>query len=348
MRLHCQSKEENSYFCCRKRRLKVMESKKEIAQNQMNQWGKQQIPFLFLIDFELKKPVAIPLSKINPDELLYDIQGRRNFTPPRDTSKPLEFKAHPVTKDRYCKAFRRVQKHIHRGDSFLLNLTFPSTVETNYSLKDIFYHSRAKYKIWFKNHFVSFSPEIFVQTRGRLIRSFPMKGTLDATLPQAEKKLLSNKKELAEHFTIVDLIRNDLSMVAKNVKVNRFRYLDHIKTNKNEILQMSSEIEGILPENFREKLGDILFRMLPAGSISGAPKKKTLEIIRQAEVYQRGFYTGIAGIFDGEDIDSAVLIRFIEQTENGLVYKSGGGITGKSRCEDEYEELIEKIYVPIA
>ena len=313
----------------------------------MNQWGKETVPFLFLIDFEMKKPVAIPLSDINPEEILFDIRGKKNFTQPEQITKPLNFKAFPVSKTRYCNAFQQVQKHIYRGDSFLLNLTFPNRIETNYSLKDIFYNSRAKYKIWFKDLFVSFSPEIFVQTRGRLIRSFPMKGTLDASLPKAEEKLLSDKKELAEHFTIVDLIRNDLSMVAKKVKVNRFRYLDNIKTHKNEILQMSSEIEGKLPENFREKLGDIIFKMLPAGSISGAPKKKTLEIIRQAEACERGYYTGIAGIFDGKNVDSTVLIRFIEQTDNGLVYKSGGGITAKSHCEAEYEELIEKIYVPI-
>ena len=175
-----------------------------------------------------------------------------------------------------------------------------------------------------------------------------MKGTIDATLPDAERLLLNNEKELAEHFTIVDLIRNDLSMVAKNVKVDRFRYIDHIKTHRHELLQMSSEISGELPENYHERIGDILFEVLPAGSVSGAPKKKTVEIIRAAEQYERGYYTGIFGIFDGENIDSGVMIRFIEQTTDGLIYKSGGGITAKSNFEEEYQELIDKIYVPLA
>jgi len=173
-----------------------------------------------------------------------------------------------------------------------------------------------------------------------------MKGTMDATLPDAENQLLNNEKELAEHYTIVDLIRNDLSMVSKNVKVERFRYIEHIKTNRNELLQMSSEISGELPLNYYETLGDLIFKLLPAGSISGAPKKKTVEIIRQAEQYDRGFYTGIFGIFDGENLDSGVMIRFIEQTAEGLFYKSGGGITAKSNCSEEYQELIAKIYVP--
>jgi para-aminobenzoate synthetase component 1 len=109
---------------------------------------------------------------------------------------------------------------------------------------------------------------------------------------------------------------------------------------------MSSEISGELPLNYYETLGDLIFKLLPAGSISGAPKKKTVEIIRQAEQYDRGFYTGIFGIFDGENLDSGVMIRFIEQTAEGLFYKSGGGITAKSNCSEEYQELIAKIYVP--
>ena len=136
-------------------------------------------------------------------------------------------------------------------------------------------------------------------------------------------------------------------MVAKNVKVERFQYIDHIKTHRNELFQMSSEISGELPENYLDNLGDIIFKMLPAGSITGAPKAKTIEVIKEAEQYNRGFYTGVFGIFDGENIDSGVMIRFIEKTDEGLVYKSGGGITAKSKCDEEYQELIDKIYIPV-
>ena len=174
-----------------------------------------------------------------------------------------------------------------------------------------------------------------------------MKGTIDAGLPQAKERLLTSKKELAEHFTIVDLIRNDLSMVAKNVKVDRFQYIDHIKTNRKELFQMSSEISGDLPSNYKENLGNIIFKMLPAGSITGAPKQKTLEIINEAELYDRGYYTGIFGIFDGSSLDSGVMIRYIEKTEDGFMYKSGGGITSQSILDEEYQELIDKIYIPL-
>ncbi len=322
--------------------------KKAEAIHKMNRLGKERKPFLFVIDYGMNRPWIKPVSEINREELLYDINGVTNTPSVHGPRKSLQFSAEPVTYGRYQKAFGLVQQHILHGNSFLLNLTFPSRIETNYTLKEIFYQSKARYKLWFRNQFVVFSPEIFIRTNGRKISSFPMKGTIDAQLPEAEKQLLTSQKEVAEHYTIVDLIRNDLSMVAKKVRVARFQYLDRIKTNQKELLQMSSEVTGELPENYHEHLGDILFTMLPAGSISGAPKTKTLEVIREAEQYDRGYFTGIFGIFDGENLDSGVMIRFIEKTADGLIYKSGGGITSQSDCSEEYEELKSKIYLPFS
>jgi len=136
-------------------------------------------------------------------------------------------------------------------------------------------------------------------------------------------------------------------MVAENVEVKRFRYIDMLHTNNADLLQVSSHIEGKLPENYLLNLGEILFKLLPAGSISGAPKPKTVEIIKQTEGYERGFYTGICGYFDGDNLDCGVMIRFIELIGNQFVYKSGGGITFLSDAHKEYEELIQKVYVPI-
>ena len=90
-----------------------------------------------------------------------------------------------------------------------------------------------------------------------------------------------------------------------------------------------------------------LFKLLPAGSISGAPKPRTLDIIQEAEEYVRGYYTGVTGIFDGENLDSGVLIRFIEKKDNQLIFKSGGGITARSEVHSEYQEIIDKVYLPI-
>ena len=313
----------------------------------LNRLGSKRIPFFFVIDFDKKMPWICPLREVDEKKVLFDVNSFTNFPEPPSLKKKLHFKAFPVNRERYASAFEKVRQHLLHGNTFLLNLTMPSRVETNYSLKEIFYRSKAKYKLWFNDRFVVFSPEIFVQTRGRRISSFPMKGTIDAALPDAEKQLLQNEKELAEHYTIVDLIRNDLSMVAKNVKVEKFRYIDLIQTQYKDLLQMSSKISGDLDEDFHEHIGDILMTMLPAGSISGAPKKKTLEIIREVEQYDRGYYTGIFGIFDGKNIDSGVMIRYVEKTRGGFVYKSGGGVTAQSNREEEYGELTDKIYVPV-
>ncbi|WP_300700947.1 aminodeoxychorismate synthase component I, partial [uncultured Phocaeicola sp.] len=217
----------------------------------------------------------------------------------------------------------------------------------NLTLEDVFRHSKALYKLWLKDRLVCFSPEIFVRIEDGKIKSFPMKGTIDATLSDAAKQLMDDPKEAAEHATIVDLIRNDLSMVAERVSVARYRYCDRLETNKGPIFQTSSEICGILPDDYPSHIGDIIFCLLPAGSITGAPKPKTMAIIEEAEKYERGFYTGIMGYCDGKTLDSAVMIRFLEQEKGKLYYKAGGGITSKSDLQSEYNEMIQKIYVPI-
>ena len=229
----------------------------------------------------------------------------------------------------------------------MLNLTFPTPIECNYSLQDIFIQSRASFKLYLENELVVFSPERFINIKGNTISSNPMKGTIDASIPGAHSLLASDPKEDAEHNTIVDLIRNDLSTVASHVRVKRFKYIEKLKTHQGELLQMSSEITGKLADNFKDSLGDILFQLLPAGSICGAPKKKTLEIIHEIETYERGFYTGIFGYFDGQNLDSAVTIRYIEKQGEKLLFKSGGGITFMSDWKKEYEEMQKKVYVPV-
>jgi para-aminobenzoate synthetase component 1 len=174
-----------------------------------------------------------------------------------------------------------------------------------------------------------------------------MKGTIDASLPDAETILLEDEKELSEHNTIVDLIRNDLSMYANDVEVTRFRFIDKILTTGKPLLQVSSEISGKLPSNWKNILGDIIVAMLPAGSVSGAPKKETLRIIRDSELDERGYYSGVFGVFNGKALDSSVMIRYIEQKGDKYVYRSGGGITFLSDVKKEYDELISKVYVPV-
>jgi para-aminobenzoate synthetase component 1 len=174
-----------------------------------------------------------------------------------------------------------------------------------------------------------------------------MKGTIDAAVPDAEKVLLNDEKETAEHVTIVDLLRNDLNMISNNVRVEEFRYIDRLKTNFKELLQVSSVVAGDLEKDYHKNLDDLFDKILPAGSITGAPKKKTVEIIKDAENYNRGYYTGVFGYYDKGVLESAVMIRFIEKENDRYYFKSGGGITIYSDPEKEYQELIDKIYVPV-
>jgi para-aminobenzoate synthetase component 1 len=260
--------------------------------------------------------------------------------------KTFTFRKTPISYEIYKAAFDGVMNEILQGNSYLVNLTQPSFIDTDLSLEEIFYYSRARYRLWFNDQFVVFSPEIFVRIHNGMISSYPMKGTIDAAIPNAARIILNDEKEKAEHLTMVDLIRNDLSIFAKDVKVARLRYVDRLVTNSKDLLQVSSEITGRLPANYKDHIGHILFSLLPAGSVSGAPKPQTLEIIRSAEKYDRGFYTGVFGYFDGQNMDSGVMIRFIEKKAGELIYKSGGGITFQSDPKAEYQELINKIYVP--
>lgn len=370
--------------------------KQEII-DKINRLASQDESFLFVINYQGDKAFIRQLSDINPEECLFDFEGRGNSSNEMKNNSEkiaeISWQIAPPLYEDYERSFGIVKSNIMAGNSYLTNLTCKVPVSCNLSLEDIFHRAKGKYKLLLRrkrnqaedkvqqkkeeaqnkaykkediieeisNPFVCFSPETFVRIKNGRIYSYPMKGTLDASLPDAEKQLMEDRKEAAEHATIVDLIRNDLSRVAEDVRVDKYRYIDVLHTNKGDILQTSSEISGCLPEDYRNHLGEILDAQLPAGSITGAPKDKTMQIIHEAEGYDRGFYTGIMGIYDQGELNSAVMIRFVEEeaspskTEKGknsevsreLYFKAGGGITSKSDCRKEYEEVIQKIYLPI-
>ena len=412
--------------------------KQEII-DKINRLASQDEPFLFVINYQGDKAFIRLLSDINPEECLFDFEGKGNLshawketlkeeilkeeTWKKETSEEeiseTTWQIDPPLYEDYERSFNIVKSNIMAGNSYLTNLTCRVPVSYNLPLEEIFHRAKGKYKLLLRRKktqaedkahlkeepqnkahlkeeaqnkahlkeenieenltpFVCFSPETFVRIKGGRIYSYPMKGTLDASLPNAEKQLMEDQKEAAEHATIVDLIRNDLSRVAEDVRVDKYRYIDVLHTNKGNILQTSSEISGRLPEDYPHHLGEILDAQLPAGSITGAPKDKTMQIIQEAEGYDRGFYTGIMGIYDQGELNSAVMIRFIEEetspvdfeadgeknfkvsegkgdeasegkrdeASRKLYFKAGGGITSKSDCRKEYEEVIQKIYLP--
>ena len=332
---------------------------------QLNQWGHEKKPFVFLIDFEQKKPLAwlvdecpdwfqfkfTKASSLKKSETtLTEIDQASGIVDSGFTNSKANLKSenlltkYPIDLAVYQVKFHQVMDALHKGDSFLMNLTIPTPVQNKVDFQTYFDHAKSKYVIWLKERFIAFSPETFIQIENGKIATFPMKGTIDASLPNAKELLLNDPKEYAEHATIVDLLRNDLSRVASKVKVTNFRYYEEIQTQNGVIGQVSSSIEGELPTDYASRIGSILYDLLPAGSVSGAPKKKTTELIASIEGTDRGYYTGIAGYFDGVTLDSCVLIRYLGADN---VYHSGGGITFQSDMASEYQEMINKVYVPV-
>lgn len=323
----------------------------------MNEWtaalntlGAAGRPCFFLLDFERRRPRVWTLD--DPRRPRFAFPGHPsdaadNGPEPSRSLPRLSIRAgdNPGL-PAYQRAFEVVQSGLQRGDSFLTNLTFPIHVELDVGLAEVYHAAEAKYRILWPDRFVCFSPETFVTVSpAGYLESRPMKGTsLDDAA--ARDALLKSPKELAEHATIVDLIRNDLSQVAGRVRVTDYRYFHAISTGRRGLVQTSSNIGGQLPANWRENLGDILAKLTPAGSVSGAPKSATLDIIRRAEPGPRGYYCGVAGYFDGLSLDTCVLIRFIEKTADGYVFRSGGGITAQSDLEEEYAELLAKVRIP--
>jgi len=312
--------------------------------NTINTLGKARTPFLFIVSYDQNKIFAKPLKDLDSD-IFYKLEEWRNY-PLQKRTNAFTFSKIPIDFSSYQRSLHKILEEIRSGNTYLLNLTFRTPIQSSHSLKEIFTYARAKFKLYFKDEFICFSPERFVDIKNNTIATYPMKGTIDANLPDAEETILHDAKEMAEHVMIVDLMRNDLGIIGSNIQVEKFRYVEKIKAGKKELLQVSSKITAQLPSTWKDTLGTLLSQILPAGSISGTPKKSTVDIIDHVEDYDRGFYTGVFGIFDGTSLRSAVMIRFIEKEAGQLYYKSGGGITIDSHAKSEYEELIDKIYLP--
>ena len=320
---------------------------KELIKEKLNKFGFEKEPFLFVLSYDLSKFYIEKLSNL-PSTIKFEL----NFKEHQKTRTVQENKLEkiPLSFKEYKKKFDILQNEIKEGNSYLLNLTAKTKIKTALSLEDIYKNTQARFKLRFQNqneNFVCFSPERFVEIKKNKISTYPMKGTIDSSIINAQARILGDIKEMAEHTMVVDLLRNDLGIVGSKVRVEKFRYVEKINAGNKKLFQVSSKISANLQNNWHENIGDILTSLLPAGSITGTPKKKTIEILNKVEDYDRGFYTGIFGFFDGENLDSSVMIRFIEIDKKGeLFYKSGGGITCDSNVELEYQELLDKIYLP--
>ncbi len=315
---------------------------KELKQR-INSAVKRREKFIFAINYEMDKGMFIEDPENNSD-ILWRVSNNSNFS--RIENNNIELHPKFISQEDYAKKFNTLYSGIYKGDSFLANLTVTTALGEGLNLRDIALCAKSKYLLYIPEQFVCFSPEPFIKVSAEgEISSYPMKGTIKAEHPNAKETLLNDPKESAEHNTIVDLIRSDLSRVATNVEVESFRYIEKLTTINGDILQMSSKIKGELLDRYKDNYGDMLFNILPAGSISGAPKPSTLELINRSENTERGYYCGVFGYYDGYELDSSVMIRYIEKIDNNYFYRSGGGITINSDMVSEYNEIKTKVYI---
>src|ERR1035437_5242237 len=225
-------------------------SRKQLI-NHINYLSFLQIPFLFIINYKADQGYVIKKEELDANYIQFHFEAQNVEHETQNVEhETLQWNINPLTINEYRTKYEYVQNQIQLGNSFLVNLTLPTKIQTNLSLFEIYNQSFAKYRLFIKNSLLVLSPETFVQIRDGQISSFPMKGTIDASIPNAEELILNDSKEKAEHATIVDLIRNDLSLVANQVEVKCYRYIEKITTNKQDLLQVSSEISGRLPVNY--------------------------------------------------------------------------------------------------
>lgn len=264
-----------------------------------------------------------------------------------------------VERGEYDKAFARVHDHIELGDSYQVALTFPLRAsfsgEAHALYSDLVGSQRPAYAahLWHDTtHIVSVSPERFFEIADGRIVTRPMKGTRPRGRWSGEDEslrteLASSEKDRAENLMIVDLIRNDLGRVAEfgSVQVDEMFSIERYPT----VWQMTSQVSADLRENV--SLVDVFGALFPCGSVTGAPKARSMEIIADVESHPRGVYCGTVGFIppgdglNGSSFNVAIRTGVVDEIEGVVSYGVGGGITWSSDVDFEYEEALAKAKV---
>mgnify|MGYP001220769268 CR=1 FL=1 len=282
-------------------------------------------------------------NKIIPYELneLEDHQGHFKLQLQKDIPSPEE----------YGKSINTIKAYLGKGDSYQINFTQPKEFQLLGNPFDIYMEMREKIRPHYGMYLnlgtmqiLSFSPERFLRTTGNIIESLPMKGTRPRShdLIHDERlagELYNSKKDRAEHLMIVDLIRNDLGKICEygSIKVENLYGIESFET----VHQMVSRVHGKLKNECKEI--HILKALFPGGSITGAPKERSMQIIDSLENYQRGIYTGTLGMISPNgNMDFNVAIRTLTMEGNRATYPVGGGIVWDSDPLEEWQEAHHK------
>lgn len=256
------------------------------------------------------------------------------------------------TKEQYCRKVEKIKEYIRDGHIFQTVLSQRWTVDTGNSGFDLYRELRdlnpSPYMYYFNFgdfEIIGSSPEMIVQERGGEVRTCPIAGTRrrgstkedDARL---EKELLADPKERAEHVMLVDLARNDMGRIARygSVKVSRFMEIKKYS----HVMHIVSLVTGRQKDTMHPV--DLLNSFLPAGTLSGAPKIRAMEIIDELEEKKRGLYGGATGYIDfSGDMDFCITIRTMIKRGRNVYLQAGAGIVADSIPENEYEECRNKV-----
>lgn len=301
----------------------------------LNEKDKNLIQFFFFDKDEIKKFKSATI-KFNQTEEEYKLS---NYQLNR-------------TEEQFFEDIDKIKNYIKAGDTYQVNYTVKGTFSFSGSYSAFFrrllFNQSAKYSAFINNNdniIISLSPELFFNVSGRMILSRPMKGTIRRGINHKSDKFLANEliaseKNKAENVMIVDLIRNDLGRICEygSVKVPELFQPEKYES----LFQMVSEVEGKLRK--KTKMLEILQNIFPCGSVTGAPKIRTMEIINEIEKEKRGIYTGSIGLITPKEIKMNVAIRTItinKNTSDGVM-GLGSGIVWDSNPQSEYEEVLLK------
>ena len=258
-------------------------------------------------------------------------------------TKPL------ISKNNYIKAIDKIKEYIAQGITYEVNYTYPMEVYTNLDGLELYEalleKQKTPYNTFLKTKnttLLSFSPELFFRLKGNKITTKPMKGTApklnDGKDSERKTFLYNDIKNRAENIMIVDLLRNDLGRISKtgSVKVDKLFEIEEHPT----VFQMTSEISSEIEENV--SLYNIFKAIFPCGSITGAPKISTMEVIKELEPFNRNIYCGAIGFLSPEMCEFSVPIRILYGNNYKYHYHTGGAVVWDSKPEEEWEETITK------
>lgn len=304
-------------------------------------------------DHKMKKLYYIHLSQENKTEEFIKKRLSTILDQKEESGKyKIENLKSNFTYENYVKSIKRIKEHILDGDIYQINLsqmfTFKFKGDPFAFYKKIRKSNPAPFSAFVKDnekYILSTSPERFVYKKGENIYTEPIKGTRPRGKNEEEDQknyfeLQESLKEKTENVMIVDLMRNDLGKISEygTVKVEKLFYIEKYST----VFQLVSKISAKLKNPY--DIAEIIKELIPGGSISGCPKKRAVEIIRDLEPMKRGLYTGCLGRIscDLEEFDFSILIRSILLDNEKAQLSLGGGITIDSDPHMEYIETINK------